>query len=241
MGQKVNPTGFRLGFIRDWDARWYADKNYAELLHEDLMLRRYLEKRLDGASVTRIEIERAANNIKLNIHTAKPGIVIGKGGTGVERLRKNLEELTGKKVYINIMEVRTPEINALLVAENIASQLARRVSFRRAMKQSISRAMRSGAKGVKVACSGRLGGAEMARNEVYHEGTVPLQTLRADIDYGFVESHTTYGRIGVKVWIHKGEIIPKKRNSEANPTKEESLKKEESLTENPNVKNGGQR
>ncbi|MGI6096615.1 MAG: 30S ribosomal protein S3 [Dethiobacteria bacterium] len=210
MGQKISPTGFRIGVIRDWDAKWYADKNYTELLHEDLQLRNYLAKKMEGSSVSRIEIERAANNIRLNIHTAKPGMVIGKGGSGVEELRKDVEKITGKKSFINIIEIKTPELDALLVAEGIASQLERRVAFRRAMKQAIARTMRAGAKGIKVACSGRLGGTEMARSESYHEGTVPLQTLRADIDYGFAEAHTTYGRIGVKVWIYKGEVLPEK-------------------------------
>lgn len=210
MGQKVSPIGFRIGIIRDWDARWFAGKNYRELLHEDLRIRGYIQKNLAIASVSRVEIERAANNLRINIHTAKPGMVIGRGGTGVENLRKIIEEMTGKKVHLNITEIKKPELDAFLVAESIASQLERRIAFRRAMKQSVFRTMRSGAKGIKIACSGRLGGSEMARNESYHEGTVPLQTLRADIDYGFAEAKTTYGRIGVKVWIYKGEILPSK-------------------------------
>ncbi len=210
MGQKINPIGFRIGIIRDWDSRWYSAKNYREQLFEDLKIREYIQNKLEGSSVSRIEIERAANNVRISIHTAKPGMVIGRGGTGVEGLRKELEKMTEKKIHLNIIEIKKPEMDAYLVAENIASQLERRIAFRRAMKQSVFRTMRNGAKGVKIACSGRLGGSEMARNESYHEGTVPLQTLRADIDYGFVEAKTTYGRIGVKVWIYKGEILPPK-------------------------------
>ncbi len=214
MGQKVSPVGFRIGVIKDWDARWYSEKDYTKLLHEDLKVREYIMKRLEGAGISRIEIDRAANNLRINIHTAKPGMVIGKGGSGVDRLRRELEGLTAKKVHINIMEVKTPELDAYLVAENIAQQLTRRIAFRRAMKQSVFRIMRAGAKGVKIVCKGRLGGAEMARTESYHEGTVPLQTLRADIDYGFTEAHTTYGRIGVKVWIYKGEVLPEAKGKE---------------------------
>ncbi|MDW7739599.1 MAG: 30S ribosomal protein S3 [Bacillota bacterium] len=210
MGQKVSPIGFRIGIIRDWDARWFAGKNYKDLLHEDLKIRNYIQKTLAGSSLSRIEIERAANNLRINIHTAKPGMVIGRGGVGVEDLRKQLEAMTDKKVHLNIIEIKKPELDAFLVAESVAQQLERRIAFRRAMKQAVFRAMRNGAKGVKIACSGRLGGSEMARNESYHEGTVPLQTLRADIDYGFTEARTTYGRIGVKVWIYKGEILPSK-------------------------------
>ncbi|MBW6462719.1 MAG: 30S ribosomal protein S3 [Bacillota bacterium] len=210
MGQKVSPIGFRIGVIRDWDARWFASKNYKDLLHEDLQIREYVQKTLQSASVSRIEIERAANNLRINIHTAKPGMVIGRGGAGVEELRKKLETMTDKKVHLNIIEIKKPELDAFLVAESVASQLERRIAFRRAMKQAVFRSMRNGAKGIKIACSGRLGGSEMARNESYHEGTVPLQTLRADIDYGFTEAKTTYGRIGVKVWIYKGEILPSK-------------------------------
>lgn len=213
MGQKVHPIGMRLGIIRDWDARWYAKKNYKELLHEDLAIRDFIKNNLSQASVSRVEIERAANRIRISIHTGKPGMVIGRGGSGVEKLRKNLEKLTGKQVHVNIMEIKVPELNAQLVAENIASQLVRRIAFRRAMKQSVNRTMRSGAKGIKVACSGRLAGAEIARAEAYHEGTVPLQTLRADIDYGFAEADTTYGKIGVKVWIYKGEILPEAKKT----------------------------
>jgi small subunit ribosomal protein S3 len=214
VGQKVSPIGFRIGIIRDWDARWFAGKNYKELLHEDLRIRDYVQKTLQSASVSRIEIERAANNLRINIHTAKPGMVIGRGGAGVEELRKTLEKMTEKKVHLNIIEIKKPELDAFLVAESVASQLERRIAFRRAMKQAVFRSMRNGAKGIKIACSGRLGGSEMARNESYHEGTVPLQTMRADIDYGFTEAKTTYGRIGVKVWIYKGEILPSKPSKE---------------------------
>ena len=213
MGQKVSPIGFRLGIIRDWEAKWYADKNYTELLHEDLQIRKVVAKHLDNAGVSRVEIERAANRIRISVHTAKPGIVIGRGGTGVDELRKKLEKLTAKQVHINIIEIKVPEMDAHLVAESIATQLTKRIAFRRAMKQSVLRTMRSGAKGVKVMVSGRLGGAEIARRESYHEGSVPLQTLRANIDYGFVEAHTTYGRIGVKVWIYKGEVLPTKQKN----------------------------
>lgn len=214
MGQKISPVGFRVGIIKDWDARWYAEKDYTKLLHEDLAVRNFIRRRLDGAGISRVEIDRAANNLRINIHTAKPGMVIGKGGSGVDQLRRNLEKMTGKKVHINIMEIKTPELDAYLVAENIAQQLAKRIAFRRAMKQAMFRTMRAGAKGVKIMCKGRLAGSEMARTECYHEGTVPLQTLRADIDYGLVEAHTTYGRIGVKVWIYKGEILPETRKKE---------------------------
>ncbi len=212
MGQKVSPVGFRIGIIRSWDAIWYADKNYTKLLHEDLRIRDYIQKRLDNAGISRIEIERAANNLRLNIHTAKPGMVIGRGGSEVDELRKVLEKQTGKKLHINIIEIKVPELDANLVAENIALQISRRIAFRRAMRQAVFRSIKAGAKGVKVLCAGRLGGNDMARTEGYMEGTVPLQTLRADIDYGFVEAHTTYGRIGVKVWIYKGEILPQKES-----------------------------
>lgn len=209
MGQKVNPHGLRIGIIKDWDTKWYAnDKNFSEFLVEDNKIRKFVKNKLYISGVSRIEIERAANKIKVNVHTAKPGIVIGKGGAGIEELRKEVEELTGKSVLINITEIKSPELDAQLVAENIASQLEKRISFRRAMRQAMSRAMKLGAKGIKTACSGRLGGAEIARSEHYHEGTIPLQTLRADIDYGFAEANTTYGKIGVKTWIYKGEVLP---------------------------------
>lgn len=209
MGQKVNPHGLRLGVIKDWDAKWYADKDkFADLLHEDLKIRQYVKARLRSAGVSRLVIERAANRIKLDIHTARPGMVIGRGGTEVDSLRKDLETMSGKKVQINVVEIKQPELDAQLVAQNVAEQLERRVSFRRAMKQTMIRSMRLGAKGFKIMSSGRLGGAEMARTEGYSRGSVPLHTLRADIDYGFAEANTTYGKIGVKVWINKGEILP---------------------------------
>jgi small subunit ribosomal protein S3 len=209
MGQKVNPHGLRIGIIKDWDSKWYANtKNFSEFLVEDFKIRKFIKKKLFISGVSRIEIERAANKVKVNVNTAKPGLVIGKGGTGIEELRKEVEKLTQKSVLINITEIKSPEIDAQLVAENIAQQLEKRISFRRAMKQAMSRAMKLGAKGIKTAVSGRLGGAEIARSEHYHEGTIPLQTLRADIDYGFAESDTTYGKLGVKVWIYKGEVLP---------------------------------
>ncbi len=209
MGQKVHPLGFRLGVIRTWDAKWYADKDYGELLFEDLKLRKYLKKRLYNAGVSKIEIRRAVDRNKkatIDIYAARPGIIIGKKGADVENLRKTLERMTGKEINLNIKEVKRVEMDAQLVAENVATQLERRVAFRRAMKRSVSAAMKFGAKGIKIACAGRLGGAEMARREWYREGRVPLQTLRADIDYGFAEAKTTYGVIGVKVWIYKGDI-----------------------------------
>ncbi|NLD46899.1 MAG: 30S ribosomal protein S3 [Clostridiaceae bacterium] len=209
MGQKVNPHGLRIGIIKDWDTKWYAsDKNFSEFLVEDFKIRKFIKKKLYTAGISRIEIERAANKIKVNVNTAKPGLVIGKGGSGIDELRKQLERLTQKSVLINITEIKVPELDSQIVAENIASQLEKRISFRRAMKQAMSRAMKLGAKGVKTNVSGRLGGAEIARNEHYHEGTIPLQTLRADVDYGFAEADTTYGKIGVKVWIYKGEVLP---------------------------------
>ncbi|SHI93582.1 30S ribosomal protein S3 [Thermoclostridium caenicola] len=212
MGQKVNPHGLRIGIIKDWDTKWYASaKDFSNFLVEDVKLRKYIKKKLYIAGVARIEIERAATKVKINIHAAKPGIIIGKQGAGIEALRKELEKMTGKSVLLNITEIKTPETNAQLVAESIASQLEKRISFRRAMKQAMSRAMKFGAKGIKTQVSGRLGGAEIARTEHYHEGTIPLQTLRADIDYGFAEADTTYGKIGVKVWIYKGEVLPSKK------------------------------
>ena len=214
MGQKVNPVGLRIGIIRDWESRWYAGKDYADLLHEDLKVREYITKRLTDASVSKVEIERAANRLNITIHTAKPGMVIGKGGTEVEALRKALNALTGKRVHINILEIKKADIDAKLVAENIARQLENRVSFRRAQKQVIQRAMRAGAKGIKTMVSGRLGGADIARSESYSEGTVPLHTLRADIDYATAEADTTYGKLGVKVWIYRGEVLPTKKKTE---------------------------
>lgn len=210
MGQKVNPIGLRVGVIRDWESKWYAGKDYADLLHEDIKIREYVEQRLKDASLSHIEIERAANRVNITIHTAKPGMVIGKGGSEVEALRKSLNNLSGKRVHINIVEVKRADVNAKLVAENIARQLENRISFRRAQKQTIQRAMRAGAKGIKTQVSGRLGGADIARAEHYSEGTVPLHTLRADIDYGTAEADTTYGKLGVKVWIYRGEVLPTK-------------------------------
>ncbi len=208
MGQKVNPHGLRVGVIKDWDSRWFArDDAFGDILVEDYKVRNFIKKSLYAAGVPRIEIERDALRVRIHIHCAKPGLVIGKGGAEIEKLRAKVQEMLGKPVTINIVEVRQPDLNAQLVAENIASQLERRISFRRAMKQCISRTMKLGAKGIKTRVSGRLGGAEIARNESYHEGTIPLQTIRADIDYGFAEAHTTYGRIGVKVWIYKGEVL----------------------------------
>ncbi|MGE4282945.1 MAG: 30S ribosomal protein S3 [Clostridia bacterium] len=215
MGQKVNPHGLRVGVIKDWDSKWFANKNvFADNLIEDHKLRKYIKKTLFAAGVSKIEIERAANRVKINIYGAKPGIIIGRGGSEIDKLKKQLEELTGKNVAVNIIEVKSPELDAQLVAENIAAQLERRISFRKAMKQVMGRAMKMGAKGIKTAVAGRLGGAEIARTEHYHEGTIPLQTLRADINYGFWEANTTYGKIGVKVWIYKGEVLPesKKQN-----------------------------
>ena len=209
MGQKINPHGFRIGVIKDWDTKWYANKKtFSNYLVEDVEIRKFIKKKLFISGISRIEIDRAANKVKINVNTAKPGLVIGKGGQGIEELRKEVEKMTGKSVLINITEIKVPEMDALLVAENIASQLEKRISFRRAMKQAMSRTMKTGAKGIKTACAGRLGGAEIARTEHYHEGTIPLQTLRADIDYGFAEANTTYGKIGVKVWIYKGEVLP---------------------------------
>lgn len=208
MGQKVHPRGIRLGIVRDWSARWYAERDFAKLLHEDVALRRFLKKKLFVAGVSDIEIERAANRLKVTIHTAKPGIIIGRGGQEVESLRRELERRTGRQVNLNIVEIKKPELDAQLVAENVASQMERRISFRRAMKQAVTRSMRMGAQGIRIACAGRLGGAEMARSEWYSEGKVPLQTLRADIDYGMAEANTTYGKIGVKVWIYRGDILP---------------------------------
>lgn len=214
MGQKVNPHGLRVGIIKDWDSRWYAEKNFADLLVEDYGIRKFLKKKLYSAGVSKIEIERASERMKINIHSAKPGIIIGKGGVAIEQLRKELQKMTTGKVIVNIVEVKRPEKNAQLVAENIALQLENRISFRRAMKQSMGRAMKAGVKGVKTMCAGRLGGAEMARTESYNEGNLPLQTLRADIDYGFAEANTTYGKVGVKVWIYHGEVLPVKEKVE---------------------------
>ncbi len=220
MGQKVNPKGLRIGIIKDWEGKWFADKrNYSNLLLEDVNIRKYIKKKLYAAGVSRIQIERAANRVKISIHTAKPGIVIGRGGVEVENLRKRLEKLTGKQVNINIVEIKIPELDAQLVAENVSTQLEKRIAFRRAMKQVVSRSMKMGAKGIKIACGGRLAGAEIARTEWYSEGKVPLHTLRADIDYGFAEANTTYGKIGIKVWIYKGEVLPEAKAPEKAPTR----------------------
>ena len=208
MGQKVNPHGLRVGVIKDWDSRWYAsDEKVGDLIVEDQKIRKYLKKTLYGAGVPKIEIERSADTVTIYLHCARPGVVIGKGGEQIEQYRLAVEKLIGKKVKLNIVEVKNPDMNAQLVAENIAQQLEKRISFRRAMKKAMQQATRLGAKGIKVTCAGRLGGAEIARSESYHEGTIPLQTIRADIEYGFAEAATTYGRIGVKVWIYKGEVL----------------------------------
>jgi small subunit ribosomal protein S3 len=206
LGQKVHPTGLRLGIIKTWNSRWFSEKDYAAQLHEDLMVRRHIKKRLSHAGVSKIDMERAASRLRINIHTARPGIIIGKKGVEIDKLMKDLQARTGKEVFINIMEIRKPEIDAQLVAENVALQFERRVSFRRAMKRAVQSAVRFGAGGVRINCSGRLAGHEIARREWYREGRVPLHTLRADIDYGFAEAHTTHGLIGVKVWIYHGEI-----------------------------------
>ena len=208
MGQKVNPHGLRVGVIKDWDSRWYArNEKVGDLLVEDYNIRKDLKKRLYSAGIAKIEIERSNARVKINLHCSRPGVVIGKGGQEIEKLRLELEQKLGKSVALNIIEIRSPDLNAQLVAENIAAQLEKRLSFRRAMKQAMQRATRLGAKGIKCACGGRLGGAEIARSESYHEGTIPLQTLRADIEYGFAEANTTYGKIGCKVWIYKGEVL----------------------------------
>ena len=214
MGQKVNPHGLRVGIIKDWDSRWYAkDGEFGDILVQDYNLRKTLKKQLYAAGIPKIEIERDASKVRVHIHCAKPGLVIGKGGTEIEKLRQQCEQMLGKPVVINIVEVRQPDLNAQLVAENIASQLERRISFRRAMKGCIGRSMRLGARGIKTQVSGRLGGADIARSETYHDGTIPLQTLRADIDYGFAEADTTYGRVGVKVWLYKGEVLNDNREN----------------------------
>ena len=212
MGQKVNPHGLRVGVIKDWDSKWYADAEFSDYLVEDYNIRKFLKKKLYSAGISKIEIERASDRVKVIIYTAKPGVVIGKGGAEIEVTKKELAKLTDKKVMVDIKEIKRPDRDAQLVAENIAQQLENRVSFRRAMKSCMGRTMKSGAMGIKTCCSGRLGGADIARAEFYSEGTIPLQTLRADIDYGFAEANTTYGKVGVKVWIYKGEILPTKGN-----------------------------
>jgi small subunit ribosomal protein S3 len=215
LGQKVHPIGFRLGIIKTWDSKWYEEKNYAQWLYEDIRIREFVKKSLGHAGVSKVEIERAANKVKINVHTARPGIVIGKRGAGIETIKKDLQRFTKNEVFLNIIEVRKAETDAQLVSENIATQLERRIAFRRAMKKAIQTAMKFGAKGIRVACSGRLGGAEMARYEWYREGRVPLHTLRADIDYGFAVAKTTYGTIGCKVWICRGEVLPGKAGQPA--------------------------
>ena len=210
MGQKVNPHGLRVGVIKDWDSKWYAEADFSDNLVEDYNIRKFVKKKLYSAGISKIEIERASDRVKVSIYTAKPGVVIGKGGADIEKLKAEVQKLTTKKLSIDIKEVKRPDGDAQLVAENIAQQLENRISFRRAMKSSMTRTMKSGAKGIKTAVSGRLGGADMARTEFYSEGTIPLQTLRADIDYGFAEADTTYGKVGVKVWIYKGEVLPVK-------------------------------
>lgn len=214
MGQKVNPHGLRVGVIKDWDSKWYADGDFADYLVEDYNIRTFLKKKLYAAGVSKIEIERASDRVKVIIYTAKPGVVIGKGGAEIEKIKAEVQKLTDKKLVVDIKEVKRPDRDAQLVAENIALQLENRVSFRRAMKSCMGRAMKNGAKGIKTYCSGRLGGADMARTEFYSEGTIPLQTLRADIDYGFAEADTTYCKVGVKVWIYRGEVLPTKANKE---------------------------
>lgn len=211
MGQKVNPNGFRVGVIRDWNTRWYASKkDFADYLLEDKAIRDFLKKAYFEAGISKISIERAANKVNVSIHTARPGMLIGKGGTGIENIKAQVTKIANRPVGVNIMEVRNPDASAQLVAENVAAQLEKRISYRRAMKQSMARAMKAGAKGIKIKCSGRLGGAEIARDDKYRDGSIPLQTMRADIEYGFAEAATTYGRIGVKVWIYKGEVLSRR-------------------------------
>ncbi len=223
MGQKVNPHGMRVGIIKDWDSRWYADdKHFSDMLVEDHKIREFLKKKLEQAGISKIEIERASGRVKVTVYSAKPGVVIGKGGAEIENTKKQLQKLTADKVVLEIKEIKRPDKDAQLVAENIAQQLENRVSFRRAMKSAMNRTMKTGALGVKASCAGRLGGADIARTETYSDGTIPLQTLRADIDYGFAEADTTYGKIGVKVWIYKGEILPKKKNEQAVAASDES-------------------
>ena len=212
MGQKVNPHGLRVGIIKDWDSKWYADAEFSDYLVEDYNIRKFLKKKLYSAGISKIEIERASDRIKVIIYTAKPGVVIGKGGVEIEKTKRELNKITNKRILVDIKEVKRPDKDAQLVAENIALQLENRISFRRAMKSCMGRTMKSGALGIKTSCSGRLGGADMARTEFYNEGTIPLQTLRADIDFGFAEANTTFGKVGVKVWIYKGEVLPTKGN-----------------------------
>lgn len=224
MGQKVHPKGFRIGIIRDWDSNWYADRDYTDLLHEDYKVRHYIKEHFYTAGISKVEIQRTGNRVRVTIHTAKPGIVIGRGGMEVEKLKANLIKMTGKNININIQEIKKPELDAQIVAENIAQQMEKRISFRRAMKQTVGRTMRAGAIGIKVAISGRLGGAEIARSEWYSEGKVPLHTLRADVDYGFAEANTTYGKIGIKVWVNRGEIMPEAKQRPKQKAVEEAEK-----------------
>ena len=220
MGQKVNPHGLRVGVIKGWDSKWYAGKDYEKFLLEDIKIREFIKEKLFLSGISKVEIERASNKARISIHTAKPGMVIGRQGSNIELLKSDLKKMTDSAIDINIVEVKTPDMDATLVAENIAAQLERRIAFRRAMKQCVGRTMRMGAKGIKITCGGRLGGAEIARSESYREGSIPLHTLRADIDYGTAEAHTTYGRIGIKVWIYKGEVLPEKEAVKAAPAKE---------------------
>ncbi|MBR5173073.1 MAG: 30S ribosomal protein S3 [Phascolarctobacterium sp.] len=220
MGQKVHPHGLRVGVIKGWDSKWYAGKDYEKFLLEDIKIREFIKEKLFLSGISKVEIERASNKARISIHTAKPGMVIGRQGSNIELLKTDLKKMTDSAIDINIVEVKTPDMDATLVAENIAAQLERRIAFRRAMKQCVGRTMRMGAKGIKITCGGRLGGAEIARSESYREGSIPLHTLRADIDYGTAEAHTTYGRIGIKVWIYKGEVLPEKEAVKAAPAKE---------------------
>ena len=224
MGQKVHPKGFRIGIIRGWDSNWYADRDYTELLHEDYRVRKLVKERFYTAGISKVEIQRTGNRVRVTIHTAKPGIVIGRGGSEVEKLKVELSTLTGKNININIQEIKKPELDAQIVAENVAQQLEKRISFRRAMKMTVQRTMRVSAVGMKIAISGRLGGAEIARTEWYSEGKVPLHTLRADIDYGFAEANTTYGKIGIKVWINRGEVAPEAKQRPKQKAVEEAEK-----------------
>ena len=220
MGQKVHPHGLRVGVIKGWDSKWYAGKDYEKFLLEDIKIREFIKEKLFLSGISKVEIERASNKARISIHTAKPGMVIGRQGSNIELLKSDLKKMTDSAIDINIVEVKTPDMDATLVAENIAAQLERRIAFRRAMKQCVGRTMRMGAKGIKITCGGRVGGAEIARSESYREGSIPLHTLRADIDYGTAEAHTTYGRIGIKVWIYKGEVLPEKEAVKAAPAKE---------------------
>lgn len=221
MGQKVNPHGLRVGVIKGWDSKWYAGKDYEKFLLEDIKIREFIKEKLFLSGISKVEIERASNKARISIHTAKPGMVIGRQGSNIELLKSDLKKMTESAIEINIVEVKTPDMDATLVAENIAAQMERRIAFRRAMKQCVGRTMRMGAKGIKITCGGRLGGAEIARSESYREGSIPLHTLRADIDYGTAEAHTTYGRIGIKVWIYKGEVLPEsKEAAKVAPAKE---------------------